>query len=221
VKTLRAFTLIELLVVIAIIAILAALLLPTLAKAKQKGLSAECLSNLKQWGLAAQLYAGDNRDFLPKEGVQTPTATQLNNPAFEAWYIGLPAVMNFPLYRDMPWRTNPAVTPAKTIWLCPANSRRCDASSVTNNLFHYCWNEALDGIGANDQDYVKTTSIHNPSRTVLLFDTKNLPAIGTNNFVHTNLHSKGANISFVDGHSAHFKAIEFRNTNNPNLIWSP
>ena len=70
------FTLLELLVVIAIIALLAAILLPALAKAKNQARSTQCLGNLRQLTLCCHLYAGDNDDLLPpNDSVVTPDGT--------------------------------------------------------------------------------------------------------------------------------------------------
>jgi prepilin-type N-terminal cleavage/methylation domain-containing protein len=91
----RAFTLIELLVVIAIIAILAAMLLPALAKAKATAQQSGCVSNLKQWGVAEQMYVGDFKDILPADGMgdsQNYTGTYPYGTAADpaAWFNVLP-----------------------------------------------------------------------------------------------------------------------------------
>ncbi len=74
----RAFTLIELLVVIAIIAILAAMLLPALGRAKQDSLKANCKSNLHQIAVATTIYAGDNKNWLPMGYYTVPPDTSSN-----------------------------------------------------------------------------------------------------------------------------------------------
>jgi prepilin-type N-terminal cleavage/methylation domain-containing protein/prepilin-type processing-associated H-X9-DG protein len=219
----RAFTLVELLVVIAIISILAALLLPALSKAKGTAQAVACRSNLKQWGLATQLYVTDHEDFLPKEGTPNPSNAEVNDPSFHGWYMQLPEQMNLPRYADMLWRTNALADVGKTIWICPSNTRRSNGL----NLFHYCLNEDVNGTGS-DNVSIRISTIRQTSAVVWLFDSKNLPAVGEQNFVHTNLHNCGAQFVFLDGHVARFRNTEYWNfttnkgiTNNPALVWFP
>ena len=225
---LRAFTLIELLVVIAIISVLAALLLPALSRAKATAQAVACRSNLKQWGLATQLYATEYEDFLPPEGWANPPLIPTQRVHTNSWYVLLPQTINLPSYYEMPWRLDSNAPTSRCIWICPSNTRRSNGTE----LFHYCLNGLIDGSGANDHP-TKLASIPRPCSTVYLFDSKNLPAVQNNvnnpgGFVHTNLHNRGAQFVFLDGHVTRFRNTEYWDfstgkglTNNPDLVWCP
>ena len=142
-----AFTLIELLVVIAIIAVLAAMLLPALAKAKAKAQQTVCLSNTKQWGLADSMYIDDNNQVFPFPRYQDPIpAKEQDNPDWQAifgyhynvkpalgdevWFNALPAYVSAkPLYiYSVSPDTIKNFAGSKSLYNCPtAESQGTDA----------------------------------------------------------------------------------------------
>jgi prepilin-type N-terminal cleavage/methylation domain-containing protein len=117
VRLCRAFTLIELLVVIAIIAVLAALLLPVLARAKDKARSAQCVSNLRQWGLAMRMYADDYGDFLPRRGQGVQTLTLITRP--DDWFNSLPPYFKLPSFQDLVAQGRKPASGDNSVFVCP------------------------------------------------------------------------------------------------------
>ena len=209
-------TLIEILVVAAILSLLFALLSPALSKAMGAAKKAQCLSHLKQWGIATQLYALENDDFLPQDGSPNGRATRFG------WYVNLPDMIGLPRYYELPWRTNPAIALPKTVWLCPANKRRSNGT----NLFHYCLNRLVNGSGSGN--HVKLSALSSPHSLVWLFDNGKKAPVAKQNNVHPNLHSNGANFLFLDGHARRFPnhiywdfAANQGKTNAPELRWRP
>jgi prepilin-type N-terminal cleavage/methylation domain-containing protein len=83
-----AFTLIELLVVIGIVAVLASLLLPSLARAKDRARATQCVSNLRQWSIALSLYVEENEDCIPRRGQGVQPLFIIDRP--EDWFNALP-----------------------------------------------------------------------------------------------------------------------------------
>jgi len=104
----HGFTLIELLVVIAIIAILAAMLLPALGSAKFRAKITQCTSNLRQWGIVANMYASDNQDYLP---CKPPGANPALGGAY-GWDIGT----------NMPYLLKP-YSLTVPLWFCPVRQK--------------------------------------------------------------------------------------------------
>jgi prepilin-type N-terminal cleavage/methylation domain-containing protein/prepilin-type processing-associated H-X9-DG protein len=193
------FTLIELLVVIAIIAILASLLLPALAKAKDKARTTTCINNLHQWGLAQQLHATDNEDALPRDGMgenglypgNTYGGIQTGHPNDpNAWFNVLPRNIDEPTLAEYwaatsPGTANFAINSANLpfpggrgrIWHCPA--ARLQASDGLANggrygFFSYIMNIDLKKRTPTDNysyaEMPRLAGLFNPSASVLMFE---------------------------------------------------
>lgn len=207
------FTLLELLVTIAIIAILAALLLPAVSRAKQKSVATGCMNNLRQWGLAVNLYTSENNDRLPF-AIYKNIDADVNN--FHGLLYPYLSKLAFKYQKDF----------ITGVSRCP--SRLNESPGVHNGLKITYGMNLHNSVNYTNADPItfSHTSVPEPSRTLLIaelstghdhpiiFDHPNY-AEALANDPHPTVtnqlgyrHSGKANTLFMDGHTQPVKQLK-------------
>lgn len=203
--------------VIAILAILASLLLPGLSRARSKARSTQCVSNLRQWGLAYRQYADDNRDFLPRRGQGVQPLTQIDRP--DDWFNALPPYFNSQSYEKLFAGSQKFKPLANSIFVCPS------ATDPGGNHFlpygmnmNLCpWNLPLA---------TKFAEVARPSQVVAMADA---PGPYSSTYPSANLysviarHSRRVNILFLAGqvnsYAADYVGCGVGDPNRDDLRW--
>lgn len=206
----KGFTLIELLVVIAIIAILAAILFPVFAKAREAARGTACLSNLKQLGVAVQMYAGENDGF---PMAHSQSADAIGDPDWRPWFCGqwpyTAAQSTYIKNESIRALLDPYVKSAN-LWKCPSDTNckpsYAEGSRYTSYKFRPWYIQGTMGnrpiLGSINESYLK-----DPSRSFVMnelapfHDARFNPK---NDWVGSGLNwaaDAKANLVFADGHA--------------------
>lgn len=211
-----AFTLIELLVILAIIALLAGLLLPALARAKQSARAMQCLNQMRQIALATRLYAEDNEDRFPRSQHSAVANRQLPWERAIAPFLSVPNL------------TNAWTNLLHATYHCPADAAPGHLSYGFNYYFEVGENDDYPG---KPQTWTRVADVPRPASTVLFAEVSGaadhvMPGLSWERLadaeaeIASKQHRDKSNYAFVDGH---LELLALRRTYNPPAtdLWNP
>ena len=191
-RTTRGFTLVELLVVIGIIALLIAILMPALSRARQQAKTVQCLSNLRQVGIAMEIYARENRNRFPFGGREWPHASFI-----DVWQLIAPTIPNTSDFYVCPNDGEPAWN----VWWTQTHGASFGFPNVSDlpfpNSYYYLYAFYHDFPSPGNPG-----ALRQQSWTQVKFPSQKAVFTCYARGIQGGAHSKnGLNLLFVDGHA--------------------